>query len=395
MTSKYLFTLGLIGSGLAMAGLGQVGCSSSSNGAGGSGTTASGSGGTKTTTHTAASSTGVTTGGGGSPGAESLGLACASDTDCGGAPLTCILPTASDPVFGGGPANGYCSQTCMTDADCPSTGACLIGASGPGDCVESCTIGPALSHINDPLDPTKCQGRDDLRCTSIDSEGTVFGCLPTCGSDSQCPTGSACDPRNSVCVPSTSVSTGLPAGSACDPMATTPDCAGVCVSFTGSTPAVTLCSDDCTLGGDVTTTSNCGGLAKGLCAYSPTGNGAGDYGFCANACTAQTDCQTPNFWCFPITNLTGTGKGEVPNGWCFGATACPGGQGDCSGDMGTTCQQTAAGPVCLSTTYPLGGADGGTDSGTPDSGTPDSGTPDSGTPDAGVDSGTDDAGDGG
>jgi hypothetical protein len=280
-------------------------------------------------------------------------------------------------------------MTCMTDADCPDTGSCVMGASGPGDCVETCSIGPALMHINDPLDPTKCQGRNDARCSAIDAEGTVFGCLPTCGEDSQCPTGDVCDPRIAVCVPAAMVSTGAPAGSACDPMATTPPCAGECVSFTGGADggaAITLCTENCVLGGDVTTSPNCGGDTNGICAYSPQGNGPGDFGFCASACLAQSECQIPNFWCFPITNLTGTGKGEVPNGWCFGATACPNGASDCTADTGTTCTMTASGgPLCLNPMFPMTLSDGGTDSGT------DSGTTDAG----GTDGGTDDGGDGG
>jgi hypothetical protein len=97
---------------------------------------------------------------------------------------------------------------------------------------------------------------------------------------------------------------------------------------------------------------NCGGETKGLCAFSPMGNGAGDFGFCAPACLHQSDCQNPNFWCFPITNLTGTGPGEVPNGWCFGATACPNGASDCTAQAGTKCTQTSAGPFCLNPTFP-------------------------------------------
>src|SRR5262249_2346051 len=121
-------------------------------------------------------------------------------------------------------------------------------------------------------------------------------------------------------------------------------------------------------------------------------------------CMTQTDCQNPTFWCFPINGLTGSGAGMVPNGYCFGATPCPSGQNDCSGDPGTTCTPTSAGPQCLSNMYPLSqpdpGTDSGTDGGETDGGETDASAPDSGSgtggaePDGGADSGAD-AGDGG
>src|SRR5262249_40796628 len=92
-----------------------------------------------------------------------------------------------------------------------------------------------------------------------------------------------------------------------------------------------------------------------------SGNGAGDYGFCAPACTAQDECQNPEFWCFPVGGLTGMG---VDNGFCFGATACPHGDSDCAQEQGTVCTQTKYGPECLNPLFPRGGAapaDAGTD----------------------------------
>ncbi len=359
-----------LGSALTLAGpwACSSGASSTATGTGGTGGTATSS---STGLHTASTTTttttsAVSTGAGGNAGSMSLGLACKQDSDCGGAPLKCDLPTTNDPIFGGGPANGYCTMPCTTDAQCPTTGTCLPVTSGTSECVLSCTQGPQFTHINDPLVDTKCQGRDDLACEPIDSEGTLFGCLPVCGSDSQCPTGESCDQAASVCVPTAMASTGLPTGSICDPNANPSQCAGECLTIgLGGDAGATLdvCSQVCVFGGNIATTPNCGGDANGLCVYTATGEGAGDDGFCTSACTSQSDCAIPNLFCFPITNLTGTGTGETNNGWCLTPTPCPNGVSDCANNLGPSCVQTADGPFCLSTKYPLPVADGGTDGG--------------------------------
>src|SRR5262249_44375820 len=89
---------------------------------------------------------------------DNLGAACTADADCMGAPLKCTTAMANDPVFGGGPVNGYCSAPCMMDTDCGGSGLCLTDSTGThGTCISSCMQGPALMHINDPIsDMSKC-----------------------------------------------------------------------------------------------------------------------------------------------------------------------------------------------------------------------------------------------
>jgi hypothetical protein len=344
--------------GFALALVGPWACSSG----GGNTTGSGGSSSSATSTHSAS----VVTTTGTAPSSGNLANPCMSDSDCGG-DLGCTKDSASDPVFGGGPAGGYCTQSCSTDSDCPgSDSACLSGGSGmPGTCVLTCTIGPSLQFLNDPLDPSKCRGRNDLRCVGLTSGSTV--CMPTCGEDSQCPTGRVCDPRTAVCVDKANVSTGKPDGAKCDPMATTPDCAGICVSFDSGE---TTCSRNCVLGGDQNDpqdTPNCGGVTSGLCVYRPSANGAGDFGFCAPACTAQDQCQNPAFWCFPVGGLTDPDPTKgIQNGFCFGATPCPNGDADCASAKGTSCTSTKDGPFCLNPMFPLGSEanpDAGTDGG--------------------------------
>ncbi|WP_434041435.1 MULTISPECIES: hypothetical protein [Sorangium] len=279
----------------------------------------------------------------------SIAAMCASDTDCE-AGLLCVQPSADDPVFGGGPANGYCSKRCSTHGDCSDdmSTLCATDASGQsGACVLTCTIGPALRYLNDPLDPTKCHGRDDVRCTSIDLNANV--CLPTCGDDTQCPRGRVCDPRGNVCVDTARAGEAM--GAPCDPAATTLACAGVCAPFEDG---VGICSSRCVLGGEdaSTPTSECGGPQNGYCLYRTPESGAGDEGVCAPACASQDGCQAPAFWCIAIAGLTGV---HVENGYCLSADACPRGQGDCWSEL-DRCTQTKFGPFCLHSAFPLGDA---------------------------------------
>ena len=307
------------------------------------GMTTTTTGGMTTTTGTGSASTGMIS--------DNLGIECTADGDCGPG-LTCLTAASTTPAFLGGPAGGYCSKACATDADCPGNASLCAGAAGGqmGVCLATCDLGPDLMFLDDPLDPTKCHGRYDQRCANVTATATA--CIPTCGKDEECPAGRVCDPRNAVCVDT--ANTGLPSGSKCDPKAMTPECAGICVSFTGGT---TSCSSPCALGGEITdptSVNDCGGLEKGLCVYSPAGNGPGDFGFCAPSCSLQSDCQNSTFWCFGVGGLTGS---AVDNGFCFGATACPNGQSDCkSMNAKVLCTDTKYGPFCVDTTFPLGDA---------------------------------------
>jgi hypothetical protein len=299
--------------------------------------------------------TGAATGSGGPTGG--LGASCASDTDCGSL-LNCLGPTSKDPIFGGGPAGGFCTKVCDKDTDCPGDSvACLKNSNvEPGRCTLTCTLGPTLAGYRQPLDPSKCRGREDLRCEAVKGLGAV--CLPTCGSDSQCAPSGVCDPNLAVCV--TNPSLGLPTGAKCDPNAMPTACAGRCIPFD---PGVSICSSPCVLGGDPLLPLDCGGPAKGLCAFGPTMNGAGDLGFCTPSCEAHSDCQNPAFWCFTVTDFTAL----YHKGYCFAATPCNA-QIDCEqpGQVkGYTCTITPSGSFCLDASFPLknAGADGGAGAG--------------------------------
>jgi hypothetical protein len=288
---------------------------------------------------------------------------CAVDSDCASG-LTCIAATDTSSLFGGGPAHGYCSKSCMANADCKGgNGTCkLESAGGPGACVLSCTLGPSLLAFNNPISSSPCVGRDDLACQALDASGKVFGCLPLCAQDSQCPSGLHCDPNTAVCVEKPA--TGDPTGTACDPTASASTCAGFCLGITGGDDGtISACSSPCVIGGDspYLSTPSCGGLTKGLCAFVEPEDGAGDLGYCTAACVTQSDCQFPVFSCSPISGLTGV-DGGVPNGFCFPTTPCPNGPDDCLG-LGGTCTMTASGPLCLSDAADGGASDGAVEDG--------------------------------
>lgn len=320
---------------LSVAGFWGCGDDSGTGGSGGAGGSGSTTKSVSSASKATATVTGVTTG----PDTSIyVGRTCLSDSDCG-MDGRCLLPEDTIEQLGnGGPADGYCTLACTDNGQCPGDGLCFVDSNDNGICLLGCEVGPALMYIDDPLLDTKCHAREDVRCVDT-NDGAI--CVPTCGDDAQCPAGRVCDPRIAICVDDPS--TGLPDGVACDPMADPPECEGVCVNFSGGT---TMCSNRCVLGGEIDT-FDCGGLDEGVCVFRPNGYGPGDQGFCSPACSVQSDCNNPTWWCFS--------NNFAPNGFCFSATPCPNGQSDCT-DSTDLCTQTIHGPFCLDPVIPLGSA---------------------------------------
>ena len=346
-----LSALGLLAASLAGCSLAAESASATSGVGGASATSTSGGTGAGSSTSTTTTATSGTGGGF----TDFLGAPCTADTECGSG-LVCVKSTDDDAVFGGGPAGGLCTHACDADTDCPGTSSiCLqAGAGQPGRCALTCKLGPPLADLQEPLDPAKCRGREDLRCGKV--KGSVTACLPTCGSDAQCGPDRACDPRLAVCV--SKAGEGLPTGASCDSAQEPTACAGTCLFFQSGQ---TMCSSPCVLGGAGLDSQDCGGVAHGLCAFGPSDNGAGDFGYCSPSCAAQSDCDNPHFWCFSVQGYTEV----VGKGYCYSATPCPGGQADCvdaeKHPLPSTCTSTPHGPFCLDPAYPpaQGGAGGG------------------------------------
>jgi hypothetical protein len=322
---------------LSLAGV--VGCSSEES--------ADQGGTTSSTSSSSAASSGSAGGGpdGGPPppGSEAfLALACEDDSVCG--PGGRCLRATDDSPLGGGPAGGYCSRACAADVDCPGLYSLCVkdDTSGEGACFLGCQPGPPSNNGEAELPSEKCHAREDLRCAeAIPYPGTPFPethlCLPTCGVNAQCPAGRVCDPRDRLCV--TTPHSGLPMGEKCDGEES---CAGVCVTFSGE---VSVCSSLCVFGGELEGTTDCGGLASGLCSQKSSPQfGGGDEGLCIPACDEHDDCAHPSFWCR-------TTLGPPHPGYCaMGMAACP--SGTCAKG---TCTETTYGPICLDP-YPLGSA---------------------------------------
>lgn len=343
---------GLLLISIGIAAIGSVGsCSVQRNtGAGGYGGFGGFGGRTSTTTGSS-----TTTGMGGASIGDKIAAACASDAECGPG-LSCLADTTNDPIFGGGPAGGFCTRTCNSNNDCPEPGAtCFqIDTTQAGRCTLSCKVGPPVADIAGlfaDLDPSKCRGREDLRCGK--AKDSVGVCLPTCGSDAQCHGGRVCDPRSAVCVDQ--ANEGLPTGAACDPTTPLSACGGICAGFDNG---AAMCSSPCVLGGEKLDTTDCGGVENGFCAFRLAAYGVGDIGHCTPSCNVQSDCQNPSFWCFDVPGLSE----QSQRGYCFAAIACAGGQDDCTagGAPDDVCTDTPFGPRCLDPDHPLGsGGSGG------------------------------------
>lgn len=262
-------------------------------------------------------------GAGGAAGPSPLGRPCSADTDCKEG-LTC-LTVNSDALSPGGPAGGLCTIQCGAgdsgnpDSECVAidrNSVCVsFGSGAPSYCLQQCTEGVSS--------PSKCQGRDDLVCSSlVDENGnpTISACVPMCGSDFDCK-GRKCDFRTGSCVDKTSGT--LPIGSACDATATTDPCNGFCANpydNQDSAPAkYGTCFGACTLN---TNGVGCGVDPTALPPFDvqclgPASAAPGDQGLCFQLCNCSDDCRNTAFICRPwgdTQSVDATGK----KGYCTG-----------------------------------------------------------------------------
>jgi len=279
-----------------------------------------------------------------------LGAACASDMDCGTG-MTCLAPDGAS-WYAGGPSNGYCTISCVEDATvcAQRPGAVCVGGGSADEafCFEGCVLG------GDPNG--KCGNRVDVACLLVGQTAAlqpISACLPTCGSDNQCPAGRFCDLLSGVCVDDAPV--GDPIGTLCDPMAAVDPCAGFCMDFGGG---IAMCSGLCTVGLDA---PGCGinpateditpGAPVCLPLFSATDT-VGDTGLCIQRCDCNDHCLHPNTACegFNDTVLSDAFSSE---GICFFQPA----EG---GVAGLSCELADGGPVPMSDAGPGPGSDAST-----------------------------------
>lgn len=224
------------------------------------------------------------------PATSKLAAACASDAECGTG-MKCLTAGGTG-MFGGGPANGFCTKTCdQNDVNsCASvqSGAMCIGVSERDwYCFPGCSPGGASA--------TKCQGRAEVACDNV-SLSSAF-CRPMCGSDADCD-GRKCNLGTGVCVDDL-LGTGE-IGDPCDPneVPSTQCASGRCLrGETLGTENTGTCTGYCTLG-----TDTCGvqGRPKGgqaACFPLRAGSSTGDMGVCWQSCDCDDQCGHEDYQC--------------------------------------------------------------------------------------------------
>lgn len=224
-----------------------------------------------------------------------VGARCASDGDCAGG-ATCLSATSSEYFGAGGPAGGYCTLACSSDAQCTALDSASLCAQLGVDAGEYC-IRTCLSLEPEPGE-AKCLSRTDLVCVSavadgielFDGERQEGYCAARCGSDEECPSGRFCNPELGICTPDAPPGAGI--GARCN---LDRDCgSGRCEERDAD--GVGVCSALCVLG----SLSGCGyGRAPSsrdaacltpLVSVGGFAEGAGDLGLCRELCDQAGDC---------------------------------------------------------------------------------------------------------
>ena len=269
-------------------------------------------------------------------------------------------------------ANGACTTTCKTDADCDDGIACLKETCGPKRDGQLCGKGSeCLSGFC--VDGLCCENACTGACRSCALASSPGHCMPvvagnpdpramcavqpasTCGTNGKCDGSGGCQkyPVNTVCAAETCVSSVYTPASMCnasgqcvapDSLPCAPYTCNANKCFTGCTataqcvtPNVCM-SNSCGLkanGASCTTTAECksGFCAQGVC--------------CDQACTAA--CKSCVAGVLGVCSNIATGTVD-PQGRCAdqGAASC-GTNGRCQAGV---CQRYASGTPCLGATCP-------------------------------------------
>ena len=224
----------------------------------------------------------------------SVAAACASTAGCA-AGLECVTSSDRTGPFSageqpGGPQNGYCSRSCVSDTDCKASdplAICLGPGGGLDHCFQACNV---LAQTF----PAQCNGRDDLTCVPLlvgDTERSY--CAPACHDDAGCAPG-FCNLATGLCQDARPA--GKPIGAGCT---LNEECAaGVCFALRGD-PSV--CTGLCTFG----SVGGCGFAEDAperdaACLDTGLDDNAGP-GLCTELCDSDEDCeeQSEGWVCTP------------------------------------------------------------------------------------------------
>lgn len=268
-----------------VGGVAGISGAAGSGAAGGSGV--AGAGGAVGSAGTSGASAGLSGGAGVSGGLPSaLGQGCASDVECGGAPLICVK--ATDTAWGtGAPPKGLCTLPCSANITCTNfvPGAACYKPGATGYCLEPCSVGDANA--------SKCHDRSEFACEEFSAGADL--CAPACNGDVDCGSGNFCDPATGMCVQMQKQ--GDPEGTACNPTGVD-TCKGICLSI--STTAA-VCADPCSFGSPCLYDSSNkphGACIGALVLSDPNlQSSVGDLGWCVETCSCTAQCAFPGDKC--------------------------------------------------------------------------------------------------
>ncbi|HEY3498878.1 MAG TPA: hypothetical protein VGK73_29505 [Polyangiaceae bacterium] len=293
-----------------------------------------------------------------------LGAPCTEDADCNDDRMICMT---SEFLDGDGPPGGLCTLSCTSHGQCleiTDNAFCIGFSETDSYCLEPCQTGSEFEPKCHERDDFACgvaflTGNDTVECeSSNDCSGNqlcgndgfcgdpIFGCLPTCGADSQCDSGH-CDFLSGFCVEEKADDL-LPIGSLCTPVDDDEPqpCDGFCVPLADD-PTQGECMAFCV---NTTTGVGCGfdgsEPAEAACLFGtifspPDDVGLNDIMICGKMCDCNQQCPIPGDTC--IGDSTGTLEAVFGRqGYCRtpdGATEddlgnCPGSGG--TGGMGGT-----------------------------------------------------------
>ncbi|NNC17684.1 adhesin [Corallococcus exiguus] len=114
-----------------------------------------------------------------------VGNPCASASSCGAADSRCLTDADKTPAF---PAwkDGYCTESCVANADCPTGSTCASVGSVGKRCLKNCR-------------PGKGDCRDGYTCNTLPNGGGDV-CVADCSTNNDCGSNYACRSCDHACV---------------------------------------------------------------------------------------------------------------------------------------------------------------------------------------------------
>jgi MYXO-CTERM domain-containing protein len=222
-----------------------------------------------------------------------VGNPCTNASQCGAADSRCL--TAADGTTAFPPwTNGYCTESCVADADCPTGSTCASVGSVGKRCLKDCRPGAG-----------DC--RDGYTCNTLPGGGDV--CVANCSTSGDCGSNHVCRVCDNACVPQKSGTRNVG-----DPCVQDSECGNnqQCLKINGNPQGV--CAESCSI-------SACSCSPGNTCRAAGSGGAAYCFRDCAaGSCASPLQCVrlAEGSACLP----TCRNNADCPNGLFCG----PGGQ---------------------------------------------------------------------